>query len=101
MSFIFKSVIPGAAAMLAIATIATAVAPAPADAGYWRRDNQRSAIWMYVNKRAGEDVWQACRRVYHRDVYQVRNAGPNRARCYVDTSQMNNPGGYYRSNERN
>ncbi len=101
MSFLLKSAIPGAAAILAIATLAATTATAPAEAGFWHRDNQRSAIWMYVDKRPGEDVWQACRRVYRRDVFQVRNAGPRRARCYVDSSQMNNPGGYYRSYQRN
>lgn len=97
MDFVLKSVIPGAAALLAMATLAMSVAPAQAGSRYYRDDNQRPTIWMYVKKHPAEDVWRACRRVYGRDAYQARNAGTRRARCLVDISQMNNPAGYYRS----
>jgi len=60
----------------------------PAHAGVFSSDAGRTAIWVFVRARAGEDVWETCRRVYQRDVYQVRGAGPGKARCYIDASRV-------------
>lgn len=62
-------------------------------------DAGRTAIWVYIRKYPDEDIWEACRRVYGRDVYQVRGAGPHKARCYVDASEASNPRGFNTSRE--
>jgi hypothetical protein len=51
-------------------------------------------VWVYIRKHPAEDIWEACRRVYNRDVYQVRGAGERRARCFVDASEVGNPRGF-------
>ena len=82
--------------LVAAAGIATAsfVIPPPAQAGLFNNDAGRTATWVYIRKHPSEDIWEACRRVYGRDVYQVRGAGERRARCYIDASQVGNPAGY-------
>ena len=103
MRLIVKLLASGAAAASATAALAIAAviaAPPPAEAGYWRDNERRVGIWMFVRKAPDEELWEACRRVYGRDVYQVRGAGPRKARCYVDSSQIYNPGGSYRRDGR-
>ena len=100
MSSSFKCIFAGAAAMFAIAAAAIAAAPSSAQAGYYYGNGGRTAVWMYVRKHPSEDIWEACRRVYGRDVYQVRGAGPRKARCFVDASQVGNPQGFYHSDGR-
>ncbi len=71
----------------------------PASAGVYGNNAGRTAIWVYIRKYRGEGIWEACRRVYRRDVYQVRGAGPRKARCFVDASEAGNPRGYNTSRE--
>ncbi|MGB5213175.1 MAG: hypothetical protein WBN88_05960 [Anderseniella sp.] len=72
-----------------------------ATAGTFSSDSGRTAIWVYVRAFRGEDVWETCRRVYGRDVYQVRRGGgPGEARCYIDASSVSDPRGYNRSRYR-
>ncbi|WP_337659909.1 hypothetical protein [Anderseniella sp. Alg231-50] len=93
---------------LAFAGIAGAIAftalpgtSTPAQAGSFSNDAGRTAIWVYVRAFRGEDVWETCRRVYRRDVYQVRRGGgPGEARCYIDASSIGDPRGYNRSRYR-
>lgn len=59
----------------------------------------RTGVWVYIYKDPSEDVWEACRHVYGRNVYQVRRAGTTRARCFVDASEVNNPQGSTRSGD--
>ena len=82
--------------LLAAAGIASAsfAITSPAQAGIFSNDAGRTATWVYIRKHPSEDIWEACRRVYGRDVYQVRGAGERRARCYIDASQVGNPAGY-------
>jgi hypothetical protein len=70
-----------------------------ADAGMFSGDAGRTAVWVYIRKSPNEGIWEACRRVYRRDVYQVRGAGPRKARCYVDASEVGNPRGFNTSRE--
>ena len=83
-------------ALLAAARLAavSSGASTPAQAGLYRGDAGRTASWVYIRKLPSEGIWEACRRVYRRDVYQVRGAGERRARCYVDASEVGNPAGY-------
>ena len=72
-----------------------------ATAGSYANDAGRTAIWVYVRALRGEDVWETCRRVYRRDVYQVRRGGgPGEARCYIDASSIGDPRGRIRSRYR-
>ena len=70
-----------------------------ADAGMFSGDAGRTAVWVYIRKSPSEGIWEACRRVYRREVYQVRGAGPRKARCYVDASEVGNPRGFNTSRE--
>lgn len=70
-----------------------------ADAGMFSGDAGRTAVWVYIRKSPDEGIWEACRRVYRRDVYQVRGAGPRKARCYVDASEVGDPRGFNTSRE--
>jgi hypothetical protein len=73
-----------------------------ASAGSFSGDAGRTAIWVYVRALRGEDVWETCRRVFRRDVYQVRGGGgPGEARCYIDSSRSSDPRGHSRSRYRN
>jgi len=84
--------VPKATFLALAATILCAslsVAPPPAKAGNYNR----TGVWVYIHKDPSEDVWEACRHVYGRDVYQVRTAGPTKARCFVDASEVSNPRG--------
>ncbi len=71
----------------------------PASAGSYSGNAGRTAIWVYIRKQPDEGIWEACRRVYRRDVYQVRGAGRRKARCFVDASEASNPRGYNTSRE--
>jgi hypothetical protein len=83
-------------------TFAALTAATPmASAGSYSSDAGRTAVWVYVRAFRGEDVWETCRRVYRRDVYQVRRGGgPGEARCYIDASSIGDPRGYNRSRYR-
>jgi hypothetical protein len=70
-----------------------------AHAGMFSGDAGRTAVWVYIRKSPDEGIWEACRRVYRRDVYQVRGAGPRKARCFVDASEVGNPRGFNTSRE--
>ena len=81
-------------------TALTAGTTTTATAGSFR-DAGRTAVWVYIRAFPGEDVWESCRRVYRRDVYQVRRGGgPREARCYIDASSVGDPRGYSRSRYR-
>ncbi len=72
-----------------------------ASAGSFAGDAGRTAIWVYVRALRGEGAWETCRRVYRKDVYQVRGGGgPKEARCYIDSSRSSDPRGYSRSRYR-
>jgi hypothetical protein len=70
-----------------------------AEAGSYFGGGGRTALWVYIRKHPNEGIWEACRRVYRRDVYQVRGAGRTKARCFVDASEAGNPQGFNRSQD--
>lgn len=84
----------------AIGVAALTGGPSAASAGSFKGGAGRTAIWVYVRALPGEDVWETCRRVYRRDVYQVRRGGPGEARCFIDASSVGDPRGYNRSRSR-
>ena len=87
-------------ALLTAAVMVTGVtATRTASAGMFAGDGGLTAIWVYIRKSPDEGIWEACRRVYRRDVYQVRGAGSRKARCYIDASEASNPQGYNTSRE--
>ncbi len=87
-------------ALLTAAAIVTGVtATRTASAGMFAGDSGLTALWVYIRKSPDEGIWEACRRVYRRDVYQVRGAGPRKARCFIDSSEASNPQGYNTSRE--
>ena len=55
-------------------------------------------VWVTIRAMESEDVWQACRRVYQRDVYKVRAAGPGKVSCNINVSRLNDTNGKVRSN---
>ena len=74
--------------------------PSTASAGSFKGGAGRTAVWVYVRALPGEGIWETCRRVYRRDVYQVRRGGPGEARCFIDASSIGDPRGYSRSRSR-
>jgi hypothetical protein len=49
-------------------------------------------IWVTIRARGGEGAWEACRRVYQRDVYQAMPLGGGKVRCRIDHSRIYDPG---------
>lgn len=49
-------------------------------------------IWVTIRSYPNEGPWQACRRVYQRDVFQVSDRPGNRVRCRIDHSRIYQPG---------
>ena len=45
-------------------------------------------VWLTIKKLPGEGLWQACRRVYQRDVYVVQQSHGRKVRCKVDHSRI-------------
>ncbi len=84
----------------AVGVAALISGPSAAGAGSFKGGAGRTAVWVYVRALRGEDVWETCRRVYRRDVYQVRRGGPGEARCFIDASSIGDPRGSLRSRSR-
>jgi len=65
------------------------VAANTADAGRIRGDGTVT-IWVTVAAHPDEGLWEACRRVYQRDVYNVRGGRDiDLVRCEIDHSRIN------------
>ena len=45
-------------------------------------------VWVTIKALPGEGRWQACRRVYQRDVYVVMRARGSKVRCKIDHSRI-------------
>ncbi len=58
-------------------------------------------IWVTVKAHSGEGPWQACRRVYQRDVFQVAAGSGNKVRCRIDHSRIYQPGEVRQNFNRN
>ncbi len=76
--------------MLAKLAIAAAIAigsVTSAQAGEFP-DRGLTLIWVTIKAYSGEGPWQACRRVYQRDVYQVTGYRGNKVRCRIEHSRI-------------
>lgn len=80
--------------ILVIVTAALFVFSSRADAGFFWGDDGPTLVWVKIKAKRGEALWQACRRVYQRDVYQVRRGPGNTMWCNIDHSRI------YRYGER-
>lgn len=49
-------------------------------------------IWVTIRAHGGEGAWEACRRVYQRDVYQAVPTSGGRVRCRIDHTRIYGPG---------
>ncbi len=68
---------------LIIAIAALFVISTTANAGALRRGDGPTLIWVKIKAIPGEARWEACRRVYQRDVYQVRRGSGNTMWCNI------------------
>lgn len=94
MSHLSRFALSALAVAAGAAVTLSAVPASETQAGTIRGNAGRTAVWVYIRKHPDEGIWEACRRVYRRDVYQVRGAGPRRARCFIDASEVGNPQGF-------
>lgn len=62
-------------------------APVNAQFGWFDNDGP-VLIWVTIRAYPDEEPWQACRRVYQRDVYQAADRPGNRVRCRIDHSRI-------------
>ncbi len=67
-----------AVVMLTLGFVSTA-----ANAGALRRGDGPTLVWVKIKAKPGEARWQACRRVYQRDVYQVRRGSGSTMWCNI------------------
>ena len=74
-----------------LGTVILKSAPANAQFGWFDNDGP-VLIWVTIRAFPGEEPWQACRRVYQRDVYQAADSPGNRVRCRIDHSHIYRPG---------
>jgi len=76
---------------LALGTVIFNSAPVNAQFG-WIDNDGPVLIWVTIRAYPNEEPWQACRRVYQRDVYQAAGRPGNRVRCWIDHSRIYQPG---------
>jgi hypothetical protein len=81
------------------ATIAASALTADAERANATEFNDRSltAVWVNIKAFRGEGLWQACRRVYQHDVYQVRHGEFGQVRCKIDHSRIYDYGERYQN----
>jgi len=58
-------------------------------------------IWVTIKAHSDEGPWQACRRVYQRDVFQVAAGPGSKVRCRIDHSRIYRPGEVRQNFNRN
>ena len=68
------------------------IAQSSAGAQDFLDDGGPTLIWVTINAHSGEGPWEACRRLYQRDVYQVAGRSGNKVRCRIDSSRIYLPG---------
>lgn len=51
-------------------------------------DRAMTSIWVSIDSYPDEGLWEACRRVYQRDVFQVRHGHHGQVRCKIDHSRV-------------
>ena len=77
---------------LVIAAIAVSVIATAANAGSFRRGDGPTLVWVKIKANPGEARWHACRRVYQRDVYQVRRGSGNTMWCNILSHRIHDYG---------
>lgn len=61
---------------------------AGAGAGVRLGSDGPTLVWVTIKALPGENLWQACRRNYQRDVYVVSGAHNSKVRCKIDHSRI-------------
>lgn len=72
---------------VALGTVIFTSATVNAQFGWYDNDGP-VLIWVTIRAYPGEEPWEACRRVYQRDVYQAADRSGNRVRCRIDHSRI-------------
>ncbi len=71
-----------------IAAAAIAASASAAQAGLWINGDNITTIWVTIKAHRGEGSWEACRRLYQRDVYGVYRRSETTVRCRIDHSRI-------------
>ncbi len=82
------------AATITTGTVASLSTTAGAGEFY---DRNLTAIWVDIKAYDDEGLWEACRRVYQRDVYAVRHGKHGQVRCKIDHSRVYDYGERYQN----
>lgn len=51
-------------------------------------DHGLTLVWVTIKAYPGEGLWQACRRVYQRDVYIVQRSRSGDVRCKIEHHRL-------------
>ena len=54
----------------------------------FRQGDGLTLVWVTIKAKPNEGLWEACRRVYQHDVYQVRRGPGSAIRCNIDHSRL-------------
>ena len=73
---------------LMILAIAMCTVSTNARADAFQRGDGLTLIWVTIDAKPNEGLWQTCRRVYQRDVYQVRRGRGFTVQCNIDHSRI-------------
>ena len=71
-----------------LAATVIAVTASALQAGVWFNGDGLTTIWVTIKAHPDENSWQACRRLYQRDVYGVYRRSATRVRCRIDHSRV-------------
>lgn len=71
-----------------MAVLAASLMSMNASADPYRPGDGITLIWVKIQARSGESRWQACRRVYQRDVYHVRRGQGNIMWCHIEHHRL-------------
>lgn len=90
MSILYK--VTGMTRSCIFAMAIACIAQSEASAQSFFEDGGPTLIWVTIKAYSSEEPWQACGRVYQRDVYQVAAGPGNKVRCRIDHSRIYQPG---------
>lgn len=79
----------------------TCAAPSGATAQMFFDNDGPVLIWVTIKAYPDEGPWQACRRIYQRDVFQVAAGPGKKVRCRIDHSRIYRPGEVRQNFNRN
>jgi hypothetical protein len=95
---LLRSRLAGAASAAIVLALSAALPAGPAAAqvyfgsGSMLDEGGPVTIWVTIRAQGGEGAWEACRRVYQRDVYQAVPTSGGRVRCRIDHTRIYGPG---------